>query len=90
MSSKCTKTIKANIGKAFQQARLKAGLSQSMLARAMNIDVRTIQSWEQGRTFMADLEIIPTISEVIHFDVLKALQAELESLNTKKGKANGK
>ena len=40
-------------GKAFgqrlRQARQKAGLSQSELAEAAGLSVRTLQSWEQGQ-----------------------------------------
>ena len=50
------------------------GLSKVELAKLIGVSPKTIASWESGRTFIHDLELIPRLLDTIDFDVIQALK----------------
>lgn len=67
--------MKSNIGKNLKAIRLQKGLTQSELGKKMDVDARTISSWETDRTE-------PKIAQVQRLcNVLNCEQCMLTGIN---------
>ena len=76
-------TIKQIFGKMLRKARDNKGLSRGTLADRLGISPKTVQSWEEGRTFIANLSLIPILDEMLDISVLQ-LTGDAISAFTKK------
>ena len=63
---------------ALQQARLRAGLSQSGLAKASGINLRTLQQYEQGSRSIdgASLETLCKLAAALGCTIFDILESE--------------
>lgn len=74
----------------LQELRNKAGLSQSELAKASGVKLRTIQEYEYGRQILdtAKLAIITALAEALQVPMYKLIEdselAEKVKANTKR------
>jgi transcriptional regulator with XRE-family HTH domain len=57
--------MKKQFGKMVRAARDSKGLSREQLAEIIGISPKTVQSWENGRTFPEDLSLLPTIGTAL-------------------------
>ncbi|MHC4871022.1 MAG: helix-turn-helix domain-containing protein [Planctomycetota bacterium] len=75
-------SVKSFFGKMFREARESKKFSRAALALRLGVSPKTIQSWEMGRTFIENLNLIPEIEkelDVAFTDLIskKALQQEI-------------
>lgn len=59
------KDIKAEFGRLMRLSRDAKGMSRATLALHLGISLKTIQSWEMGRTFIERLELIPRLEAAL-------------------------
>lgn len=65
--------IKKSFGEKFKIARKNAGYSRSKLSQEIKVSAKTIQSWEDGRTYLENMGLIPIIEKRLGFFVPKVL-----------------
>jgi len=74
-------TIKDKFGKAFWAARKAKQFSRAELAMRIGVSPKTIQSWENGRTFVEKLDIIPLIEKELGVPFSKLIQQSTSDTN---------
>lgn len=77
-----TKT-KKSFGEKFRLARDATGYSRAKLGVEISVSAKTIQSWEEGRTFPENLGLFPVIRDKLGFNVTKILGETLDEQERK-------
>ena len=67
------KAIKASFGEKFEIVRKNAGLSRAKLGAVIGVSGKTIQSWENGRTWPENMSLIPIIEKTLGIFIPKIL-----------------
>lgn len=67
-------------GEKLKKARLKAGYSQTKLAKAIGVALNTIYNYENGLTLPQNYEIYEKLGEVLNLDPLYLYNEEKETL----------
>jgi len=67
------KAIKASFGAKFEIARKNAGFSRAKLGEVIGVSGKTIQSWENGRTWPENMSLIPNIERILGIFIPKIL-----------------
>jgi transcriptional regulator with XRE-family HTH domain len=72
--------MKQRFGKTLRKARDSNRLSRAKLGEMLGVSMKTIQSWEMGRTFPEDLDLIPDLENFlgIRFDRILTEQEHAE------------
>lgn len=76
-------------------ARKKMGLTQQDLADAMEVSLKTVMNWEQGRVTPRDLETITHLADLLHCDVdyligrIECTTHDLQSIHKMTGLSEG-
>jgi transcriptional regulator with XRE-family HTH domain len=72
-SDALNKAIKASFGEKFEIARKNAGFSRAKLGEVIGVSGKTIQSWENGRTWPENMSLIPIIEKILGIFIPKIL-----------------
>ncbi len=67
-------TIKTKFGKLFRAARDTKRLSRAALGMRLGISPKTIQSWENGRTWIEKLSLIPAIESELDVSISEIIR----------------
>lgn len=68
-SSKDSAKAVAVFGHTIRKHRDAKGISRARLAQMVSISPKTIQSWENGRTFPENLKVLKAIGKILDIDL---------------------
>jgi len=74
-----------NFSEKLKTERKRVGLSQSALAEAAGISLRTLQNYEMGKRYPASLDITMRLANALHIRVENLLTVGEESIVTASG-----
>lgn len=86
-------SVKLYFGKMFRKAREAKKLSRAALGLRLGISPKTVQSWEMGRTFIENLNLIPEIEkelDVVFTDLISIPSSQPEAASEVPSPAYGK
>jgi len=72
-SDALNKAIKTSFGAKFEIARKNAGFSRAKLGTQIGVSGKTVQSWENGRTWPENMSLIPVIEKILGIFIPKIL-----------------
>lgn len=76
-----TQEIKEGFGKRLRSARDAKGYSRQVLGTRLGVSPKTVQSWENGRTFIEKLSLIPAIERELGVCISQLIEEAIEVRN---------
>lgn len=77
-------SVKVEFGKLLQMGRKKAGMSKIAFANTIGVSHRTIDNWEDGKTFIENLGLIDVIHDKTGIYIPTLLDDAIKSLRSRR------